>query len=239
MASRRGSRWYFSLRSPYSWFAYRDMSLTNPEMLDAVEWLPFWEPDEWTARLLAEQGVTLPIVPMSRAKNFYILQDTRRLATARGLTEITWPIDREPCWEVAHLAWLAAADEGRGQEFVAAASRARWQEGKNISEPAVIAGIAAELGLDADRLSTAAQDEGLRERGAALLAESAHDGLFGVPFFINGREKFWGVDRVDAFVRAFRETHAPATPAELDQDFAGNPGLLAAGADQGHAGGCG
>ncbi|MFF1275902.1 2-hydroxychromene-2-carboxylate isomerase [Streptomyces marokkonensis] len=242
MASRRRPRWYFSLRSPYSWFAYRDLMSTHPEVLDAIDWLPFWEPDEETARLLAEEGVTLPIVAMSRAKNFYILQDTRRLATERGLTDISWPIDREPCWEVAHLAWIAADDEGRGKDFVAAAYQARWQDGKNISDPEVIAGIARELGLDARRLSTAAQDPDLRKRGAALLAESAHDGLFGVPFFIHGRDKFWGVDRVAPFVRAVLGA-GPAGPAAATAAGAPDPAshadLLPAGGDQGHAGGCG
>ncbi|MEU5717255.1 DsbA family protein [Streptomyces sp. NPDC020403] len=237
--AKRPPRWYFSLRSPYSWFAYRDLMATHPEVLDAIEWLPFWEPDEETARLLAEEGVTLPIVAMSRAKNFYILQDTRRLATERGLAEITWPIDREPCWEVAHLAWIAAEDEGRGKDFVAAAYRARWQEGKNISEPEVIADIARELGLDAVRLSTAAQDADLRKRGAALLAESAHDGLFGVPFFITGRDKFWGVDRVAPFVQALRGAGLPVAGKTDVPDPATHAGLLAAGGDAGHAGGCG
>ncbi|MEU9349553.1 DsbA family protein [Streptomyces griseoloalbus] len=243
MASRRRPRWYFSLRSPYSWFAYRDLMSTHPEVLDAIDWLPFWEPDEETARLLADEGVTLPIVAMSRAKNFYILQDTRRLATERGLTDISWPIDRDPCWEVAHLAWIAADDEGRGKDFVAAAYQARWQDGKNISEPEVIAGIAGELGLDAQRLSTAAQDPDLRKRGAALLAESAHDGLFGVPFFIHGRDKFWGVDRVAPFVRAVlgsEQADRPAAAKAVDApDPATHADLFPAGGDMGHAGGCG
>jgi 2-hydroxychromene-2-carboxylate isomerase len=239
MPSRRRPRWYFSLRSPYSWFAYRDLMSTHPEVLDAIEWLPFWEPDEETTRLLADEGVTLPIVAMSRAKNFYILQDTRRLGTERGLTDITWPIDRNPCWEVSHLAWIAAEDEGRGKDFVAAAHRARWQEGKNISEPEVIAAIATDLGLDAERLSTAHQDPELRKRGAAYLAESAHDGLFGVPFFINGRDKFWGVDRIAPFVRSLQDSGQPAKPAVEAPDPATHADLLAAGGDQGHAGGCG
>ncbi|MBB0243450.1 isomerase [Streptomyces alkaliphilus] len=239
MASRRRPRWYFSLRSPYSWLAHRDLTSTHPEVLDSIDWLPFWEPDEETARLLADEGVTLPIVAMSRAKNFYILQDTRRLAGERGLTDITWPIDRDPCWEVSHLAWIAAEDEGRGKDFVVAAQRARWQEGRNISDPEVIAAIAEGLGLDADRLSTAHRDPGLRKRGAALLAESAHDGLFGVPFFINGREKFWGVDRVAPFVRSLLGTERPGTPAVREPDPAARADLLPAAGDQGHAGGCG
>ena len=239
MASRRRPRWYFSLRSPYSWFAYRDLMSQHPEVLDAIDWLPFWEPDEETTRLLADEGVTLPIVAMSRAKNFYILQDTRRLATERGLTNITWPIDRNPCWEVAHLAWIAAEDEGRGKDFVAAAYQARWQDGKNISEPEVIGDIAKELGLDVELLSTAAQNPELRKRGAALLAESAHDGLFGVPFFIHGRDKFWGVDRIAPFVRAVLGTGADQTPDVPAPDPARHADMLPAGGDQGHAGGCG
>ncbi|MER6019334.1 2-hydroxychromene-2-carboxylate isomerase [Streptomyces anulatus] len=239
MAPKRPPRWYFSLRSPYSWFAYRDLMSDHPEVLDTVDWLPFWEPDEWTAKLLAQEGVTLPIVAMSRAKNFYILQDTRRLATDRGLDRISWPIDRDPCWEVSHLAWIAAEDEGRGKDFVAAAYRARWQDGKNISEPAVIADIATELGLDPKRLSTAADDADLRGRGAELLAESAHDGLFGVPFFINGRDKYWGLDRVEPFVKAVRGSERPAARTVEAPDPATHAELLAAGGDQGHAGGCG
>lgn len=239
MASKRPPRWYFSLRSPYSWFAYRDLMATHPEVLDSLDWLPFWEPDQETEKLLAQEGVTLPIVAMSRAKNFYILQDTRRLATERGLTQITWPVDREPCWEVAHLAWIAAEDEGRGKDFVAAAYRARWQEGKNISEPAVIAAIAQELGLDAQRLSTASQDAELRKRGAALLAESAHDGLFGVPFFITGRDKYWGLDRVESFVRAVRGAGGTTAAKTEAPDPAAHADLLPAGGDAGHAGGCG
>ncbi|MBU7597308.1 DsbA family protein [Streptomyces sp. XM4193] len=240
MASRpRKLRWYFSLRSPYSWFAYRDLMSKHPEVLDRIEWLPFWEPDEETTRLLADEGVTLPIVAMSRAKNFYILQDTRRLATERGLSDITWPIDRDPCWEVAHLAWFAAEDAGRGKDFVAAAHRARWQEGRNISEPEVMAEIATELGLDADVLANAHKDPELRRRGAETLAESAHDGLFGVPFFIHGRDKFWGVDRVEQFVKSVGATAAPAASAEKAPDPATHADQFPVGGDQGHAGGCG
>lgn len=235
--AKKPPRWYFSLRSPYSWFAYRDLMKHHPDVLDAVQWIPFWEPDARSEEMLAQIGVTLPLVPMAREKNFYILQDARRLAQDRGL-DVTWPIDREPVWEVSHLAYLVAEDAGRGREFVDRVYQARWQESKNISDPAVIGKIADDLGLDADRAAGAVDDADLRARGVEILAASAKDSLFGVPFFIHGHDKFWGVDRVEAFVAAMRGVpRGSVGPSEAE--LAALPEMTEAQVDAGHAGGCG
>jgi 2-hydroxychromene-2-carboxylate isomerase len=226
-------KWYFSLRSPYSWFAYRDLLARHPDVLDAVEWLPVWEPDGWTSRLLAAEGIAaLPYTDMSKAKGLYILQDTRRLARARGLA-MTWPVDRDPVWEVSHLGYVVALDAGRGREFVAATYRARWERGLNISDPAVIADVAREIGLDPVRVSTAHEDPVIRARGVELLRLVHKDGIFGVPLFMHGQDKFWGTDRLVDFVAAVRGTGVPQ-PEPVDV-----PVLLTVGADAGHAGGCG
>ncbi len=132
---KKPPRWYFSLRSPYSWFAYLDLTQRYPEVADSLEWIPFWEPDRTTQAMLDEAGVVLPIVEMSRAKNFYILQDLARISKARGL-RMTVPIDKDPNWEVSHLAYLAAKAQGLGPQFVDAVYRARWQEGRDITDPA-------------------------------------------------------------------------------------------------------
>jgi 2-hydroxychromene-2-carboxylate isomerase len=230
-------RWYFSLRSPYSWFAYRELTESYPDVLDAVEWIPYWEPDAESERLLAEDGVQLPGTEMTRAKNFYVLQDTRRVARARGWT-MTWPIDRAPVWEVSHLAYLVAEESGKGREFVDLAYKARWTESKNISDRAVIAEIAEKVGIDVDRAANAVDDPELRRRGVAELTRGYHDGAFGVPFFVHGFEKFWGTERLRGFVALVRGV--PAEEVEgipwLDTDF---PELVKVGGDHGHAGGCG
>ncbi|GAB3164224.1 hypothetical protein GCM10027258_85580 [Amycolatopsis stemonae] len=243
MARRNAQpRWYFSLRSPYSWFCYRELAETEPEVLDEAEWIPVWEPDAVSARALAERGVELPVMPMSRAKNFYILQDTRRLAKERGLTMV-WPVDREPVWEVAHLAYLAATDEGMGRAFLDRVTAARWERGENISDPAVIGAVAAELGLDPARYAAAKDDGELRRRGEDILSRVSDDGVFGVPMFVLGREKFWGTDRLGRFLDAWRARAAKAAAAadpgpdpDERREFAE---LTRAVSDGGHAGGCG
>lgn len=235
----RGPRLYFNLRSPYSWLALHDLVTFHGELAESVDWRPCWEPDPLSEKLLAEAGGRFPYTPMSREKHFYVLADVRRLAGERGLT-ITWPVDRSPRWEVAHLAYLAAGPAGprAGREFAVAVSRARWERGQDISDPAVIAAIAARLGLDGERLAASAGDPRAAANGTRALLNVCADGVFGVPFFICGREKFWGVDRLGAFARCVGEG-TPGGQAGPDRQARPPETVAMASSDDGHAGGCG
>ncbi|MEU5267230.1 2-hydroxychromene-2-carboxylate isomerase [Streptomyces hygroscopicus] len=237
-------RWYFSLRSPYSWLAYRELTENAPDVADAIEWRPYWEPDEVSERMLADAGIHLPYVAMSKEKHFYILQDVKRATVERGLS-VVWPIDTAPNWDVSHLAYLVAEDAGRGRDFIDAVYRARWENGIDISERATMAAIGDELGLDPDALAGAVDDPEIRRRGIEALRAVDRDGVFGVPFFIHRHDKFWGLDRLAGFVasvRARTRTTVTATAATTEQRETGRgvePALLVPAGDAGHAGGCG
>ncbi|MFJ9178082.1 2-hydroxychromene-2-carboxylate isomerase [Streptomyces sp. NPDC102360] len=237
---RRPPRFYFSLRSPYSWLAYRELLDRHPDTAAALEWVPFFEPDELSAKLLAEAGGSFPYTPMSAAKHRYILQDVRRLAAERGL-DFSWPVDREPVWEVPHLGYLAAERRGRGAAFIALAARARWELGLDICDRSVIAGFGPELGLDGAELAAAADDSGLREEGVRVLLDIERDGVFGVPFFVDHYDKYWGVDRLPAFVAALAGTARAAGggPSENAGTHTVPVTAPARSVDDGHAGGCG
>jgi 2-hydroxychromene-2-carboxylate isomerase len=230
----RNPRFYFSLRSPYSWLAYHDLLRTYPDVAEAIEWAPFWEPDPRNEQALAERGEQFPYAAMSRAKHFYILQDVARLAAARGL-ELTWPVDREPVWEVPHLAYLVALRAGLGGEYIAAAYRARWEQGRDICSPSTVAEIGAELGLNPAEVAGASEDPELRARGVELLLDVCKDGAFGVPFFVHRFTRFWGVDRLPDFVAHVRSKLAPAVALPPSSSAVG----LGRSSDEGHAGGCG
>ncbi|MEU3499590.1 2-hydroxychromene-2-carboxylate isomerase [Streptomyces hundungensis] len=234
-ADRKTPRFYFSLRSPYSWLAHRDLMARHPEVAAAVEWRPFFEPDATSERLLTEAGGTFPYTAMSRAKHLYVLQDVNRLAKSRAIA-LSWPVDRDPVWEIPHLAYLVARREGRGPQYVAAAYRARWEEGRDICDRRVVADIGAQLGLDPAELAGASDDPALRAEGVRVLLDVCADGVFGVPFFVHGFTRFWGLDRLPDFVRHLREHEltAPALPQPV-----GAVGLGRRAVDDGHAGGCG
>ncbi|MFE6871584.1 2-hydroxychromene-2-carboxylate isomerase [Kitasatospora sp. NPDC057692] len=234
--TRRPPRFYFSLRSPYSWLAYQDLTTHHRSVAATLEWVPFFEPDELSRTLLAEAGGAFPYTPMSPEKHRYILQDVRRLAAERGLA-LSWPVDREPVWEVPHLGYLAAARHGRGAEYIALAARARWELGQDICDRSVIGGFGVHLGLDGEELASASDDPGLRAEGVRVLLEIQRDGVFGVPFFVDHYDKYWGVDRLPAFVSALAgRSPGPAEPPGGPRPAPDGHGRTV---DDGHAGGCG
>jgi 2-hydroxychromene-2-carboxylate isomerase len=235
---------YFSFRSPYSWLAFHDLTIGFPDVVTALEWRPFWEPDLWSDRLLTEAGGRFIYTPMSREKHFYMLGDVQRLSAHRGLT-VTWPVDHDPSWEVAHLAYLVAAEQGRGIEFIDRVYRARWQQGRDITDPATIAELAADVGVPTEAANGAAEDERVRRLGVEALLAIDRDDVFGVPFFINRRQKFWGVDRLPDFLKSLGKR--PRSDDTVDGDaFDGAsacrvpvPADDLRSSDHGHAGGCG
>lgn len=244
----RALRFYFSLRSPYSWLAYRDLMAEHRDIVERLTWIPFWEPDPRSLQRLTDAGGSFPYVDMSRPKARYILGDVRRLAAARRLT-LTWPIDHQPWWEVAHLAYLVARRHDAGPRFIARTYQARWEEGRDISDRDTIADIGVELGLPRAEVYDAVDDPEIRDEGLAALLAIWTDGVFGVPFFIHGRDKYWGVDRLAAFAAAVRNDR-PAPPPSAAAGPAtrsrGEAWLASVGrttsrptADEGHAGGCG
>ncbi|HEY0698743.1 MAG TPA: DsbA family protein [Micromonospora sp.] len=213
MARDKRPRWYFSLHSPYSWFAWRDLTERYPDVLERIGWIPYWEPDGRSRELLASAGVDLPLIAMSRAKAVYVRQDALRVAHSRGW-KMTWPEPATGPWERAHLGYLVAAAEGAGPAFVAAAYRARWEDGRDITDRATIADIATGVGLDGERVASAADDAAIRQEGVGCLARAERDSVFGVPFFVHNHDRYWGAERVAAFAEAVREHVVPPAAAE-------------------------
>jgi 2-hydroxychromene-2-carboxylate isomerase len=190
---------YFSFRSPYSWIATRLMLRSLPRKAP-LEWVPFWEPDVMSERMLGERGGHFPYQKMSDAKHRYILQDVRRLALQLGL-EMRWPVDEQPHWEVAHLGYLKATELGCGPTFLRGVYSARWEQGRNISDPDVIGEIGHASGLDGALVAEAYRDPAMRAKGVDCLYRVYQNDVFGVPYFMHKRDRYWGIDRLPLFLR--------------------------------------
>ncbi|WP_280274198.1 2-hydroxychromene-2-carboxylate isomerase [Nocardia wallacei] len=229
---RRAPRFYFNLRSPYSWLAVCDLDRRYPDVAQAIQWRPFWEPGLRDQKWLTAAGGSFPYSPMTKDKHLYILQDVKRLAADRGLA-VRWPVDVAPRWEVAHHPYFIARRHGRELDYVRALGRARWERGEDICDIEVVAAVASELGLTTEEVRGAVDAESIREEATTALLHLDRDGVFGVPFFIAGPEKFWGIDRLPRFADAVRSAGAAAAPLPE-----GAPAAMPR-FDDGHAGGCG
>lgn len=204
MRPKRRPRFYFSFRSPFSWIAVRlAHERLTPEELAGLEWIPYWEPEPQTLEALRASGADFLYAQMSREKHLYILQDIRRLCRSLGYQHF-WPIDERPCWELPNLVYLAGRRLGKGAELMAAIYEARWQKGENIHTVETLRRVAAEVSLDPDRVVSMAEEAATREEAVDALARAYKDGVFGIPFFVKGFEKYWGVDRLEAFIADLR-----------------------------------
>jgi 2-hydroxychromene-2-carboxylate isomerase len=228
----RTPRLYFSFRSPYSWMAVERLRRALPDLFDRVELFPYWDPDPQTAQALRDRDAELPYQQMSRAKHRYVLVDTKRLANRLGLA-MAWPVDVDPWWELPHLGWLAARRAGHAQRCYDALVAARWTEGADICTPEVFRKATTDAGLDGDALLDAAYRPDIRAEGVDGLVSAYADDVFGVPYLLFGRQRYWGFDRVEMFLA---DLHAAQPPAADDRV----PAAVPVGAyDSDTAGGCG
>jgi 2-hydroxychromene-2-carboxylate isomerase len=236
---KRGPRVHFSFRSPYSWMAIERLCRAVPDPHRVLEFVPYWDPDPQTERALREGGGELHYVQMSKAKHLYILQDAKRLSARLGLS-MRWPIDVDPWWEVPHLAFLKARELGAAAEFYDQVIAARWGRGEDVCDPAVVARLGDEIGLDGAALAGATDDPAVRAAGVDCMMRAYEDDIFGIPYFRLGRHRFWGLDRLDDFLAALLPTLTTVPAAS--EPLAGVPAPARAavgGYDTDTAGGCG
>jgi 2-hydroxychromene-2-carboxylate isomerase len=92
---------------------------------------------------------------------------------------------------------LVAKDAGRFRELHYPAYRARWAEGRDVADPAVVRELLAGAGLDAEAALRRAQSDELAARLAADTQAAVERGVFGVPTVFVGGEMFFGNDRFE------------------------------------------
>ena len=195
-------RFYFSFRSPYAWLAFHKTEPALSGLPVELEYVPTFPPPDFPNDPAA--------VP---AKLEYIIQhDVPRLATAYGL-QVQPPAELDVDWIRPHAMWVYAADQGRGLAFGKGVFAARFSRGQSLADDAVLGAIASEVDLDPEKTLRAADDDAYQARVRQSLAQSAEDGVFGVPFYVYRSELFWGHDRIAWLVRSICRANSLPGPA--------------------------
>ena len=131
------------------------------------------------------------------SRKTYRLQELRRWSARLGkkldMAPAFFPANPAP----SSYAVISAAKVGGGDlaGLVQAFPRAVWAEGRNIAQDEVVQEIVARYGFDPKEI-----DRGMftaAEVYAANLEEAVARGVFGVPFYMVGDERFWGQDRLE------------------------------------------
>ncbi|MDR3533804.1 MAG: DsbA family protein, partial [Rhodopila sp.] len=74
--------------------------------------------------------------------------------------------------------------------------KALWQEEKNPGDPATLAALITDVGLDADQVMKLGAEPRWAERQMADTQAAVDRGVFGAPAYVIGNEIFWGQDRL-------------------------------------------
>lgn len=113
-----------------------------------------------------------------------------------------FPIDTLALMRLA----VAAQRQGAFDAFHAAVYPAFWVHGHDLGDPAVVAEVLADAGLDAPRLADLATRPEVKTELRATTDEAVARGVFGAPTCFVGERMFFGVDHLPYLECALRDT---------------------------------
>lgn len=183
--------YFFAPMSPFCYLAGDRLEAIAARHGAAIRYIPINAPALFPrtgGQVLAERH---------DSRKAYRLQELRRTAAKRGvrldMQPFFFPVNPAP----ASYAIIAAAKVGGGDlgGLVQAFPRAVWAEGRDIADDETVRELLVAYGFAAniaDRFMLEAA-----ETYMANLEEAVARGVFGVPFYIVGDERFWGQDRLD------------------------------------------
>ena len=136
------------------------------------------------------------------AKRDYELLELWRFVKANDLSRFKinphFPVNSLRIMRMA----VAAQHEGVFAPYCDAMFAAMWEDGLNLADAEIIAGVITAAGLDAAALTARAEDPAIKAELIANTDGAVARGTFGIPTFFVGDEIFWGKERLGQLAEA-------------------------------------
>ncbi|MCP4301004.1 MAG: 2-hydroxychromene-2-carboxylate isomerase [Gammaproteobacteria bacterium] len=182
---------YFDFSSSYSYIALPRLARLVDDHGCQVNWKPI-------ALGVIFKAMNHAPPAADTTKGRYVWRDVERSAQLAGLS-FKWP-EAFPfnSMTAARIFWYVAdSDMDKAVEWARAVFHASFGEGRDCSNPEVLAAVAVDMGLDAEEVLQATASDTVKERLKQVTGEAMERGVFGAPTFFAGDEMFWGGDRID------------------------------------------
>ena len=131
-----------------------------------------------------------------KGKLEYDMLETQRFIDAHDLNKFVF----NPHFPINTITlmrgFIAAQEMGVVDQYVEANLSAMWEQGLNMGDPEVAAGVWQSAGLDAAGLAEAIQTQPVKDALLLNTQQAADRGAFGVPTFFVGDEMFFGKERI-------------------------------------------
>ena len=139
-----------------------------------------------------------------KGKLEYDMLETHRFIGAHGLNKFVF----NPHFPINTImlmrGFIAAQETGVIDQYVDANLSAMWEQGLNMGDPEVAAGVWQAAGLDAAGLAEAIQTQPVKDALLRNTQQAADRGAFGVPTFFVGDEMFFGKERITQIEQMLR-----------------------------------
>lgn len=193
---------YFDFMSPYSYLAQSQIRPLAERTGAVLRYEPV------PVRGLMERVGNRPTTMECQNKLAYAMQDMGRWAAHYAIPFAPGAKLRQTDAGLLLRGALAARDKDLIAPYTHLIFEALWGEGKDLSEPGLIAAVLDEAGLPGTRLVEEASDAARAdelEKAADLAAEK---GLFGTPSFLLGGTLYFGNDRLGFLEEALKRQAA-------------------------------
>ena len=198
MADEVRIAWVFDVISPFAYLAFTQFDRLPSNL--RIEYVPVL-----FAAILQHHGQLGPAEMPSKRRFTYrfVLWRARRLGVPMRMPPA------HPFNPLAGLRLILAA--GNDERAAGTVLNAVFRDGRDLTDPAVIAELAATLGVADPQAALA--DPQVKERLRQNTQWALERGVFGVPTFIVGEELFWGHDAFDMALDYLADRPSFETPA--------------------------
>lgn len=200
----RSLEFWFDYSCPYAYLASTQVEALAGRMGVPLDWRPMLLGGVFRAAGTPQNLMNV----LSPAKAAHNARDMARWAELFGVP-LAIPPEHPRRTVEALRATLATVLDPR---VVHGFFRAYWVEGRAPSDPETIRDVVAAAGHDPDAVLAEVARDAVKDDLRRRTDEAVARGIFGAPaFIVDGRELYWGQDRMH-FVEG--ATHAPGVPAE-------------------------
>jgi 2-hydroxychromene-2-carboxylate isomerase len=185
----RAVEFLFDFGSPTSYLAYKQLPKITARHGARIVWTPIL-----LGAVFKATGNTSPVLVPAKAR--YMNQDLARFAKRYGVVlnfNTHFPVNTLPLMRGA----VAYQATNQFDLYVNAVFDAMWAHPRNLNDPAEIAHVMTDIGIDADDFLARIDRPEIKEKLKANTEGAVARGVFGAPtFFVDG-EMLFGQDRLD------------------------------------------
>ena len=178
---------FWDAASSYTYLASTQIEALAQRCEARLVWKPFL-----LGKVFEATGNKPPVGVPAKGKHLFV--DMRRWSKLYGIPfqfPKVFPVN-----SVAALRIACALPEAQHALWAKAVLRRYWGLGEDVSQPAVLKAVAAELQLDGEKLLAQTQEQAIKDQLRTHTEEAVKRGVFGAPAFFVDEELFWGNDRL-------------------------------------------